>query len=397
MAYQLFTLPKQLNISSSFTLSAGAKAYFFATGTTTPQDTYTTSALNVAHAHPVVADAAGVLPPIYLDPTLEYKLTLNTAADALIYTVDPVNDQVISAATIGLALYPQTASELAAGVTPTDYSFPPGNIQRYGADPSASASANTIAIQDACDANYGAFVYVPIGNFSIATTGSTTAPVGSALVITDAITIVFDGNLVATNNCNNIRIAAGAADIVTLAGPGGLQGFGTFFEATNYNGALIRVETGLLRASNLRLVDPPQYAISAHNCPGGDVTDCEIVGGQTTYPGDNNYGICLMDGSTDWKITGLRTTANAGGGKVSQAIASLYNQVVAASADRCQVIGCHLVAQWEKGTYLIADDCQLVGNTVHGCTEGEGLRVIGKRTQFIGNKVRSCTSGGITA
>jgi hypothetical protein len=147
MAYQLFQLPKQLNISSSFTLSAGAKAYFFETGTSTPQDTYSDAGLTTPHAHPVVADAAGVLPAIYLDPTLEYDLTLNTSADVLIYSVEKINDQVFSGDLIGRALYPKTAAETAADVTIEDFSYPPLDARRY-----LSGSAYAAAIQSAIDA-----------------------------------------------------------------------------------------------------------------------------------------------------------------------------------------------------------------------------------------------------
>lgn len=124
MAYQLFRLPKAVGLDSAVRALSGARAYFYETGTTTPQDTYSDADLTTPNANPVVADSAGVFPPIYLDPSLEYKLTLNTSSDALIYTVDPVNDQILSAESIGLALYPRTAAEIAAGVTPTDYSIP---------------------------------------------------------------------------------------------------------------------------------------------------------------------------------------------------------------------------------------------------------------------------------
>lgn len=68
----------------------GAKLNFYQTGTTTRQDTYTTSALSVAHANPVVADANGRFPPIYLDPSLvQYKAVLTDANDVEIDTVDP--------------------------------------------------------------------------------------------------------------------------------------------------------------------------------------------------------------------------------------------------------------------------------------------------------------------
>jgi hypothetical protein len=93
-AYQLFKLPKAVGLDTAANVYPGAKLSFFETTTTTPQDTYTTSALNVAHPNPVVADSAGVFPAIYLDPTLVYKLTYTTSADVLIYTIDPVNDQI---------------------------------------------------------------------------------------------------------------------------------------------------------------------------------------------------------------------------------------------------------------------------------------------------------------
>lgn len=174
MAYQLFSLPKQLNISSSFTLSAGAKAYFYVTGTTTPQNTYQDSALTTPHANPVVADSAGVLPPIYLDPTLDYKLTLTTSAGTLIYTVDPVNDKLITQDLIGNALYPRTTAEISAGVTPTDKSKTPDiqviDARRYGFSTAASAATNVTALTNAlavATAAGGGIVRMPSGNFSI--------------------------------------------------------------------------------------------------------------------------------------------------------------------------------------------------------------------------------------
>lgn len=48
------------------TRQAGALAYFYDGGTTTPRTTYTTAALTVAHTHPIVADANGRWPNVYL-------------------------------------------------------------------------------------------------------------------------------------------------------------------------------------------------------------------------------------------------------------------------------------------------------------------------------------------
>lgn len=151
-AFQIFALPKVTNIDSSVRVTPGAKAWFYQTGTTTPQNTFTDSALTIPSANPVVADANGVFPVVYLDPTLIYKLTLTTSADVLIYTADPVNDQLLSQALLGLYLYPRTAAEIASGVTPTFYNYPtyPGyNIQRYGAALANSSAANLIALNKA--------------------------------------------------------------------------------------------------------------------------------------------------------------------------------------------------------------------------------------------------------
>jgi hypothetical protein len=80
----LFTLPKVVSLPF-------AKLTFSRTGTATLQDTYTDADLQVAHTNPVVADAAGVFEPIYLDPTLpDYRVKLTTSADVLIYQVDDV-------------------------------------------------------------------------------------------------------------------------------------------------------------------------------------------------------------------------------------------------------------------------------------------------------------------
>ncbi len=71
--------------------NAGAKLYFYITNTTTPQNTYQDSALATPHANPVVADAAGLFPAIFFDPTLpDYRVRYTTSADVLIYQTDGV-------------------------------------------------------------------------------------------------------------------------------------------------------------------------------------------------------------------------------------------------------------------------------------------------------------------
>lgn len=100
----LFTLPKQIPLSSAGLLLPGAKAYFYQTGTTTPQNTYQNIALSTPHANPVVADASGVFPVVYLDPTLpNYRVKITTSADVQIYQVDDVPSNQNAAQTFRLS------------------------------------------------------------------------------------------------------------------------------------------------------------------------------------------------------------------------------------------------------------------------------------------------------
>lgn len=69
---------------------SGAKAYFYETGTATPQDTYSESTLTTPNANPLVADAAGRFGPAYGPTTTDYKVVLKTSADVTIATYDPV-------------------------------------------------------------------------------------------------------------------------------------------------------------------------------------------------------------------------------------------------------------------------------------------------------------------
>lgn len=85
----LFQLPKAVPISAGEGY-AGAKCHFYQAGTTTNITTYTTAALSVAHANPVVADANGVFAPIFINEGANstYKIRLVTSADVLIYETD---------------------------------------------------------------------------------------------------------------------------------------------------------------------------------------------------------------------------------------------------------------------------------------------------------------------
>lgn len=258
---------------------------------------------------------------------------------------------------------------------------------------------DTEALQAAVTASYGKLLLIT-GSWSVATTGNTDASsgaVGHAITITDEITIGMVGEVAGTNNCNIFNVAAGSTDVVCFCDWGGqIRGFGTWVaghETYNFNGANIRIETGILQ-SNVRLVDPVQYAVYATANSNGDLRGTVIEGGSPTYLGDNNYGVCFGGSCDDWNLDGLKIIAGSAGGKVSQGVASNDGgDYPSGTADRLKVRDVDLTCH-EKGFYLYGDDAHITGS-VYDCENGEGVRVVGKRAH-IDVKVRSCVSGGVT-
>lgn len=81
---------------------AGGKLYFYATGTSTPLDTYTTKALAVANSNPIVLNSAGRPAVDIFLQDLEYKVVLKDSSDQTIWTADPVShrDSLLVAKTV---------------------------------------------------------------------------------------------------------------------------------------------------------------------------------------------------------------------------------------------------------------------------------------------------------
>lgn len=96
MAGTLF-IPPSKALDANADPYAGAKWFFYATGTTTPQTVYTTFARNVAHSSPVVADSSGKFANIFFDPALVYRAVLKNADESVtLHDIDPVSDTTLA-------------------------------------------------------------------------------------------------------------------------------------------------------------------------------------------------------------------------------------------------------------------------------------------------------------
>jgi hypothetical protein len=142
MASKIYSSARSREFTSAGAPLSGGKLYFYLAGTTTPATVYTSSAMTTAHAHPVLATTAGLFPAIWLSAGVTYDITCKNSANAVQWTVLNYSD-ALTADEVAPLIFPRTAAEIAAGVTPTDYGYEPGDARRYGAVGDGAADDTT--------------------------------------------------------------------------------------------------------------------------------------------------------------------------------------------------------------------------------------------------------------
>jgi len=106
----------------------GAKLYFYESGTSTPQTTYSDAALTTPNANPVVADSAGVWPAIFLPNTQNFRVVLTDANDVSVWTADPYSPPDSSGGTIWVPAANVSGTADAIALTPA----PPLSVYEAG-------------------------------------------------------------------------------------------------------------------------------------------------------------------------------------------------------------------------------------------------------------------------
>jgi hypothetical protein len=161
----LFQNPIVKPLSTNGAQMAGCTATFYLTGTTNETPVYADALLQTPLSQPVEADASGSFVPIYMDPSVIYRVVLHTSTGVLISDTDPyVVPGTPSQAQIGLVLYPVDAQETAAGVTVVQGNYPYGYVDRYvknvtpGTTPTAVGfnAAVSVASKLGCKVRWGA-------------------------------------------------------------------------------------------------------------------------------------------------------------------------------------------------------------------------------------------------
>ena len=388
----LFQYPNAAPVSAGSNY-ASSLLYFYQSGTTTPITTYTTSALSVPHANPVVADANGVFAPIFFNEAVNtsYRMIHHTSAAVLIKDVDNI-PSLPSQANIGAALWPRTAAETSAGVTPTNYYYEPGDVRRYGAI-AGSAGADTAIVQAAINQamqSGGAPWIIPRGvTVSVQTAGSTSTPVGDALTITSACIGIIYGNISGNNNCNIINCSGSD---VSITGAGTITGYGTYFQSGADNGACFK-NSGNNVVFAVNVADPPQYGVfyDSSSASGGRIGPLMVSGGPTSMSGNQHYGVEFEGPWRGLVIGGIRGIANASNGRCVQGVASGSN---GGNPLNVTLHDINWKDPWDHGTYCYGRQSAASNICVSG-SGSTGIRFVGPAWALDNLNADNCTGGGI--
>ena len=160
MTTQVLTLPIFRAFDAAGLPLAGGLLYTYAAGTTTPLATYSDAAGSTPNANPVVLDSTGTANVRLGESTYKFVLKDSSGATTL-WTQDVVQG--------GGTFYSTNAAENAASVTPVNYGYAPGDVLRYGADPTGTVSSDAafIAAEAVAYVGGGATIYAHAGTYLI--------------------------------------------------------------------------------------------------------------------------------------------------------------------------------------------------------------------------------------
>ena len=390
MSEQLFTLPQVVVFDTNAALVSGAKANFYIAGTLTRQNTYTDSALTTPHANPVVADGNGLLDPIYLDATLNYKVDITDSLDSSLegYPIDNIT-AALTATEVGTALWPVTTAETSAGVTPTNVEYEPGKVLRYGTNTTPGTTDMTAAFTSAVAQN-------DAGGASVKITGVTTYlvdplnidSVSNVTILGEVGSIVkaaASGNVFHITNSNNIRI-----DGVTI------QGVRTYTSGT----ATIKLdEVDEFQITNNHVIDSSRMGITAqaseHGVIANNLIETAYQDGIMVRRGDDAG---LADKSRHIAVTG-NTIYNVG---ILHLGSDIGEGIHIFDAEYITVTGNSIYNSFNNGISLEgADNCIISANTIidskqSGISVNDGtVNTSGLRCIVTSNLIEGSGSDGI--
>jgi hypothetical protein len=270
----------------------GGLLFTYISGTSTKQATYTDAGGGSQNTNPIVLDFRGEA-QIWMPLDATYTFVLARRGDTdpptnPIWSVDGISSALtffdVTQAFIGLRLWPRSAAEIAAGVTPVNYGHPWGSFERYGMDP-LGVTSSTSAFEVACSCNARVFDEYPGGGTYLF---STQADISAYPLTISGQAKGAIGSATGAGTTFVIASAAGSgASIIRFTSFSDVTVENIKFLTQNLGDAQIGIRFGQLRASLIR------------NCSffgPGDVTDDSTgiqFDGTSTNPSEFTGGVVV--------------------------------------------------------------------------------------------------------
>ena len=276
-----------------------------------------------------------------------------------------------------IASYARTAAEIAAGVTPTNYAYAPGDIRRYGASTAASDNSSAINAALSVWSTSGVFgvVYVPPGTWSVGVGLSVNASyvkmmsdggvldfsaltTGSAITLTGTINPPYDQT---RSVLSGLKISGNGAS-------GGVTGIHLYSSSTSGAGpshlgiahcSVANFGTGLLYDANSYIVGC--YGVDVYACANGVIVANATNSGSTlTFHSGSifnctTHGLWNQNSAADIYLLGISIggCGSASGGALVRADAGTL------------LLDCHLESQnGERALYVPST----AGTTIITCS-----------------------------
>lgn len=199
-------------LSDQGIIGNGFKINTYVGGTvSTLQTTYTDSTGTVTNSNPITLGSNGRYQnvSVWAVPGTLIKMVITDALNnplvgGTIDNIPLINDATsitFTQAQIGAILYPQTAAEITAAITPTNYFYPPLTVDRYGTNTTPGTTSMAAAFQAAINVakkgGGGTITYGRTSPYLIDAALDCTTPVGSTNY---GFTIRGEGNAIAVTS-----------------------------------------------------------------------------------------------------------------------------------------------------------------------------------------------------
>lgn len=194
---------------------AGAKAYFYTPGTSTPATVYTDATLSTAHPTPLLADGSGIFAPVFCGSAVKVDVTDADGAAVPGFPLDPASSipSVNGSGEFEVGSFSSTGAtngtRIAASVIDTSRDTNSTAAQLRAYNPSGLIFSVLTSTLDAI---------IRAANRLIIQTNSTTRLTVTDTAVTAASGVVFTGNGSGLTNIDAAAVSGNGSSISTLSG-----------------------------------------------------------------------------------------------------------------------------------------------------------------------------------